>query len=141
MPVNQFADLVDVGGRETIGVGLVVGQLSVDVVVNVPLLERSRSGSDRFSAEGRLTMFSKVVGRPKVKSLSLPKKWLASLAFFLNSSELYTFWMCFSKDYVLRFSMKPSFDFRLTASTYRAPGPALQRKIVVRFNSLDCGGT
>ena len=44
MPVNQIADLVNVGRRETIGVGLVVGQLGVDVVVDIPLFEES--GSD-----------------------------------------------------------------------------------------------
>jgi hypothetical protein len=39
MPVDQVADLVDVGGREAIRVGFVVVQLSIDIVVNVPLFE------------------------------------------------------------------------------------------------------
>lgn len=37
MPVDQLAGLVDVGGREAVGVSFVVSQLSVDVVVDVPL--------------------------------------------------------------------------------------------------------
>lgn len=51
MPVDQVSDLVDVGRRETVGVGLVVGQLGVDVVVDVPLLGRSRS-DDKFRRFG-----------------------------------------------------------------------------------------
>jgi hypothetical protein len=139
MPVDQLSGLVDEGRGETVGIGLVVGQLGVDVVEDVPLLEGSQSRSDGPGTEGRLTMFSKVVGRPKVKSLSLPKKWLASSAFFLNSSELYTFWMCFSKACRSEFSVIHPFDLRSAASTYRAFSPALQREIVVRFNGFNCG--
>lgn len=40
MPVDQVSDLVDVSGRETVGVSFVVGQLGVDVVVDVPLSKR-----------------------------------------------------------------------------------------------------
>ena len=36
--------------------------------------------------------------------------------------------------------MTRPFDFRSVASTYRALGPALQREIVVGFDSLDCRG-
>jgi len=43
MPVDQVSDLVDVGRGETVGVGLVVGQLSVDVVIDIPLFGRSQS--------------------------------------------------------------------------------------------------
>lgn len=39
MPVDQLSGLIDVGGRETVGVGLVVGQLGVDVIIDVPLVE------------------------------------------------------------------------------------------------------
>ena len=70
-------------------------------------------------------MFSKVVGRPKVKSLSLVKKVLASSAFFLNSSELWTFSICFSKAYRYWVRMTRIFNFRSGASTHRAAGPAL----------------
>ena len=42
-------------------------------------------------------MFSKVVGRPKVKSLSLVKKSLASSVFLLNSSELVDPFRCVSR--------------------------------------------
>ena len=39
MPVEQFPGLVDVGRGETVCVGLVVGQLGVDVVVDIPLFK------------------------------------------------------------------------------------------------------
>jgi hypothetical protein len=43
VPVDQVPNLVDVGWGETVGVGLVVGQLSVDVVVDIPLSKKSQS--------------------------------------------------------------------------------------------------
>ena len=46
MPVDQVSDLVDVGRGETIGVGFVMSQLSVDVVMDVPLFGRSQSDND-----------------------------------------------------------------------------------------------
>ena len=46
MPVDQVSDLVDVGRGETIGVGLVVSQLGVDVVMDVPLFGMSQSDND-----------------------------------------------------------------------------------------------
>ena len=51
MPVDQILDLVDVGGRKTVGIGLIVGQLGVHVVVHIPLLERLRS-DDEFRCFG-----------------------------------------------------------------------------------------
>ena len=39
MPVDQFSSLVDVGRREAVCVSLVVGQLGVDVVIDIPLFE------------------------------------------------------------------------------------------------------
>ena len=39
MEVDQLSGLVDEGRRKTVGVGLVVDQLGIDVVVDVPLLE------------------------------------------------------------------------------------------------------
>ena len=68
MPVDQVTDLVNVGWGETVGVGLVVGQLSIDVIVDIPLFKKSGSDNEigRSVTKGRLTMFSKVVGRPKV---------------------------------------------------------------------------
>ena len=67
-PVDQLSDLVDVGWGETVGIGLVVGQLSVDVIVDIPLFGNRNqiTNSEAAVTEGKLTMFSKVVGRPKV---------------------------------------------------------------------------
>ena len=45
-PVDKFSGLVDVGQRETIDIGLVVCQLSVGVVVDIPLFVKSRSGNE-----------------------------------------------------------------------------------------------
>jgi len=45
-PVDQLSGLVDVGRRETIGIGLVVCQLSFGVVVDIPLLVKSQSGNE-----------------------------------------------------------------------------------------------
>lgn len=56
MPVDQVSDLVDVGWRETVGIGLVVGQLGVDVVVDVPLFKKSQSDDEfGFFSHGRKT--------------------------------------------------------------------------------------
>jgi len=67
VPVDQLSDLVDVGWRETVGIGLVVGQLGVDVVVDVPLFKNHNQNEFGCRIQGRgPTMFSKVVGRPKV---------------------------------------------------------------------------
>ena len=41
MEVDQISDLINVSRRETVGVCLVVGQLGIDVVIDVPLLEGS----------------------------------------------------------------------------------------------------
>ena len=43
VPVDQVADLVDVGRGKTVGIGLVVGQLGVNVVVDIPLFKRCQS--------------------------------------------------------------------------------------------------
>lgn len=45
-----------------------MGQLSVDVIVDIPLFGNSDqiTSSGAAVTEGKLTMFSKVVGRPKV---------------------------------------------------------------------------
>ena len=43
MPVDQISGLVDVSRGETVGVGLVVGQLGVDVVVDIPLFDKFQS--------------------------------------------------------------------------------------------------
>ena len=47
MPVNQGSGLVDVGRGETVGVSLVVGQLGVDVVEDIPLSKKSQSDNGR----------------------------------------------------------------------------------------------
>lgn len=46
MEVDQISELVDVGRRETVGESLVVGQLGVDEVVDVPLFKKSRSDNE-----------------------------------------------------------------------------------------------
>ena len=76
MPVEQFPGLVDIGWGETVWIGIVVGQLGVEVVVDIPLLKNygQTMGQGATVTYGKLTIFSKVVGRPKVKSLSLLKK-------------------------------------------------------------------
>ena len=76
MPVEQFPGLVDEGWGKTVRIGLVVGQLGVDVVVDIPLFKNrdQTTGSGAAVTPGKLTIFSKLVGRPKVKSLSLVKK-------------------------------------------------------------------
>jgi len=45
-PVDQISDLIDIGRRETVGVGLVVGQLGVDVVVDIPLFDKPQSDTE-----------------------------------------------------------------------------------------------
>lgn len=52
MPVDQLPGLINVGRRKTVGIGLVVGQLGVNIVVDVPLLERSRSDEVDGSGTG-----------------------------------------------------------------------------------------
>ena len=56
MPVDQVADLVNVGWWETVGVGLVVGQLGVDVIVDIPLFRRPQSDNEFWCfSHGRIT--------------------------------------------------------------------------------------
>jgi len=43
MPVDQVTELVDVGRGKTVGIRFVVGQLGIDVVVDVPLFKQSQS--------------------------------------------------------------------------------------------------
>ena len=45
-PVDQLSGLVDISRGETVGVGLVVGELSVDVVVDIPLFGKSQSDNE-----------------------------------------------------------------------------------------------
>ena len=45
-PVDQLSGLVDVGRGETVGIGLVVGQLGVNVIVDIPLFGKSRSDNE-----------------------------------------------------------------------------------------------
>ena len=62
MEVDQLSGLVDEGRRETVGVGLVVDQLGIDVVVDVPLLEGARSDYDSGAsvAKGNSQCFPKL---------------------------------------------------------------------------------
>ncbi len=90
MVVSPVTCLFNECGREAVGVGLVVSELRVDVVVDVPLIQqakRGRSTTKEYIIILSLTAFCRVAGRPKTKSLTAPKKGAASLDLALKSSE------------------------------------------------------
>jgi len=86
VPVDQVAELVDIGWRETVGIGLVVGQLGVDVVVDVPLFKRSQSdkGFGHFSPRGKTHNVLQGGGTPEGVVLELGQEVLGLIGLFLE---------------------------------------------------------